>query len=465
MIAYHSEFQTKITECQDPVFLKLDPNNRWVVLRNVLPWDKFVSIYGQKFSSDMGTEAINPRIVIGAFIVKHKLKIGDEEILKIIQENPYIQFFLGLSTFTYTPLFSPSAFVEWRKQLGEDTFKKFNEVIIKMACQIDEGLDNQEDKSKTARQEAAEKPKNKGKLKIDATVAPQYIKYPSDLDLINEAREKTEKIIDQLYELLRDKMPVKPRTYRKIAHKRYLAEAKKKKKPKNTLRKAIRYLLNCVQRNLDHIEGMLEQLGQKFPLSQRKQRELWIIHTLYEQQRKMYQEDSRQCEDRIVSISQPYVRPIVRGKQGKKVEFGAKLNLSLLENGFFYQNTVQWDNFNEGTELIKQAEEYKALLGYYPELIQADKIYATNANRNFCKENNIRLTAIPKGKPKKMTPQEKKKQKQEFNERNAVEGRIGNAKQAFGLDQIKAKLKSTSATWISAIIFVMNLSKITNGLF
>ncbi len=480
MIQYESQFQLKIAEFQLQSKLKLNPTNRWTVLANLLPWDKLVSIYGQKFSWDEGRKAINPRIVIGAFIIKHKLNISDEECVEIIRENPYMQFFLGLDTFHDAPLFSPTCFVEWRKQLGQETFDQFNIIIIKMAQEMGQILEDKPSKSKKTTNQAAEEPtqserpaqestatqpKNRGKLKIDATVAPQYIKYPNDLDLINEARLKTEQIIDQLYVLVEDKLPVKPRTYRRLANERYLKEAKKKKKQKNVLRKTLRYLLNCVERNLTHINLMLDMLGQAFPLSEATQRQLWIIHTLYAQQKEMYDLKTNRCNDRIVSLSQPHVRPIVRGKQGKSVEFGAKLNLSLLENGFLYQNTLKWDNFNEGTELIKQAEEYKAIFGFYPELIQADKIYATNQNRTFCKENNIRITAIPKGKAPEQTAKQKAKTKKEFSERNAIEGRIGNAKQAFSLDQIKAKLKRTSGTWVAAIFFVMNLSKLTQGLF
>jgi len=88
----------------------------------------------------------------------------------------------------------------------------------------------------------------------------------------------------------------------------------------------------------------------------------------------------------------------------------------------------------------------------------ADKLYATNANRKWCKEKGIRLTATPKAKRKKRTPYQKRKERNEYARRNHIEGRIGNAKQAYNLNQIKAKLKQTSETWIGVTIFVMNLS-------
>ena len=172
----------------------------------------------------------------------------------------------------------------------------------------------------------------------------------------------------------------------------------------------------------------------------------------------MYEEKTHTCPDRIVSISQPHVRPIVRGKQGKSVEFGSKLGLSLVD-GYMTNETLSWDAYNESKDLQKQAEAYKLLFGYYPELIQADKIYATNDNRTWCRERNIRITATPKGRPKHKSARQKRKEKKEYAERNQIEGRIGNAKQAYSLNQIKAKLKNTSTTWIAATLFVLNLSR------
>ncbi len=455
MIQYTSQHQAKIEGFSSLYQLQLNPDNRWVQLSFLLPWDEMVKIYSKRFSAQLGAKAIDPRIMIGAFIIKHKLKLSDEETLQSICENPYMQFFLGLQDYTPELLFSPTLFVEIRKKLGEGTFHEFNQLLITTSHPELCNQANNEQKDITA---------NQGKLKIDATVADQYIRYPNDLSLINEARMKTEDMIDLLFEQLRDKLQVKPRTYRKVAHQRYLQEAKKRQKSAKSVRKAIRYLLNCVERNLGYIDGMLDMIADTiFPLSHKYQRQLWIIYALYGQQKMMYDEKIHRCPDRIVSLSQPHVRPIVRGKQGKDVEFGAKLGLSLMD-GYMRHDTLSWDNYNECKDLQKQAEAYKLLFGHYPELIQADKIYATNENRTWCKDRNIRLTATPKGRPVEKTARRKRKEKKEYAERNQIEGRIGNAKQTFSLNQIKAKLKDTSQTWIAATLFVLNLSRFAANL-
>lgn len=450
MIRYDSQYQTQITEFSNLYNLKLNPGNRWIQLGSLLPWDRMVSRYKQSFSAGQGAPRVDPRYMIGALIIKHKLNLTDDQTLQAISENPYMQFFLGLQTFCPEPLFSASLLSEVRKRLPRETIEVFNDLIIRAS--------HPQLTAEKSSPEETDSTKNKGKLKIDATVADQYIRYPNDLSLVNEARLKTEGMIDRLWEMAREQLAVKPRTYRQVAHKRYLGEAKKKRKSKKSIRKALRYLLNCVRRNLGHIDKMLDLIdGQAFPLAYKYQRQLWTIHTLYGQQRGMYDERSRRCPDRIVSIGQPHVRPIVRGKQGTPVEFGSKLGLSLT-GGYMTTHTLSWDAYNESSDLQGQAEAYKRLFGDYPELIQADKIYPTNDNRTWCKEHGIRLTAVPKGRPPKKTARQKRRERTEYAERNHIEGRIGNAKQAFSLNQIKAKLQQTSEAWIAMTIFVMNLS-------
>jgi len=441
MIHYTSQDQLKFEKFGNLYQMKLNPTNRWVELAHHFPWDQCVKIFSKHFPA-LGRTAINPRIVIGSLIIKHKLNLSDEQTICIIEENPYMQYFLGLDEFAPLPLFSPTLFVEWRNKLGNDTFNEFSDVLLTICCgdKIEKGKDPI---------------KNKGKLKLDATVADQNITYPNDLGLLNKAREKTEKIIDLLFDKVRGQVKVKPRTYRKMARQKYLVESKKRQVNKKTLRSAIRYHLNCLDRNIKSINNLLDIAGED-AISHKLRRDFWIVQTLNVQQREMYSNKTHTCQDRIVSISQPYVRPIVRGKNGKKVEFGTKIGLAQID-GFVKAETLSWDAYNESADLIPHAESYKKLKGYYPELIQVDKIYGTNKNRKWCSERNIRMTVSSKGKKTVLTAYQKKKRRNEFNERNHIEGKFGQAKQGYGLNNIKAKLSDTSHSWIATIFFITNL--------
>jgi hypothetical protein len=195
-----------------------------------------------------------------------------------------------------------------------------------------------------------------------------------------------------------------------------------------------------------------------FPLDPRDQRIYWVIQHIYSQQVQMYNEHTHSIDNRIVNIYQPYVRPIVRGKDKAQVEFGAKLGVSI-QNGYARINTLSWEAYNEGTDLKKQVEAYKKLNGYYPEVVITDKIYGTRENRQWLKELGIRYSGKPLGRPsaQSQTQYRKRKQKIEQGIRNQVEGKFGQGKNGYNLNKVRARTSKTSESWIAAIFFVMNL--------
>lgn len=155
----------------------------------------------------------------------------------------------------------------------------------------------------------------------------------------------------------------------------------------------------------------------------------------------------------------------MRGKAKSKVEFGAKINISLQE-GYTRIDHFDWNAFNEGVDLIMQVERYKELHGHYPETVLVDKIYLNRENRRWLKEKGIRHTGDPLGRKPKVnmpTAYAKRKKRQECAERNQVEGKFGQGKRGYGLNDIKARLSRTSESWIAAIIFVMNLIRHLKG--
>ena len=456
MVKYNSERQLTIEEFKTPFQTSLLADNRWVKLSKVVPWDKFASIYMSMMTIDFGRPGISPRIVLGALIIKHLEKLDDRGVIAVIQENPYMQFFIGLKEFTTQPVFDPSLFVDIRKRAGNKVFDSLNVELIQSVSKKDDKRHNLKGKDKNNTS-----PKNKGKMQADATVADQYITYPTDNGILNQSRKQCEKFIDKLYDLS-GKEGQKPRTYRRKIDKAYLDYSKKKKKREATHRKMARKLLECVNRDIRQINNMLdvfESKGSRFPLKHLEQRMFWVINTSYAQQKLMYDTKTHSCTDRIVSIFQPHVRPIPRGKTKAQIEFGSKLGVSL-DKGFARINTFSWDAYHEGGDLIKQVESYKELHGHYPELVQVDKIYATRENRSWLKERNIRITALPLGRRKNKemeTYYQKQKRRKEAAERNHIEGKFGQGKNGYNLNKIKARLRNTSESWVACIFFIMNL--------
>jgi len=429
---------------------KLSPNNRWVVLADKIPWDALGKIYNKQISKDQGAPAIASRVVIGAMIIKHMKKLTDEETIQDIKENPYYQYFLGFSNFKNRQVFTPSLFVSIRKRLGSEQIGEFNNIVFT----LQPGGKRKNEKKNSSENED---PPTKGMLILDATVAPSDIKYPTDVSLLNQSREKLELIIDKLW--LFNSEGKKPRTYRKVAHKEYMSYTRKRKPTRKIIRKQIRKQLNYVERNLKHIDNMLGENNYPFPLPYKFQRQLWIITEIYRQQKYLYDNKTTRVDDRIVSLSQPHIRPIIRGKAGKEVEFGAKLNVSHID-GVVHLDRISWDNFNESGDLPGQVESYKSRFGYYPESVNADKIYRTRKNRKYLESRGIRFIGVKAlGRPSKQkeTAYTKKRRKQEEVKRNYIEGSFGVGKRRFGLGLVMTKTARTSESWIAMVIFVMNL--------
>jgi hypothetical protein len=144
-------------------------------------------------------------------------------------------------------------------------------------------------------------------------------------------------------------------------------------------------------------------------LKKRDYKLLLVVTEVYRQQLWMYQNNKQSIEDRIVSLTQPHIRPIVRGKAGNPVEFGAKFSASSVD-GYVFLDRISWDNFNESGDLKAQIEAYYDWTGYYPESVHVDKIYRTRENRAWCKERGIRISGLPLGRPAKNISKEQKKQ-------------------------------------------------------
>ena len=487
MITYKSQKQLTLEGFETPFEVKLDANNRWVKLSQCIPWDELASGYYQNLSSTHGRPAKDARLVIGAVIIKHKLCLSDEETVQQIRENFYLQYFVGFPAYQDKQPFAPSLFVEIRRRMGEQTFAHFHQVIVnamaaspvlrsekgKAKCNHcdDDDPPNQDKAAPTCDEEDVEQDAHKseeasahqGKLILDATVVEQAIRFPTDLSLLNESREISEHIIDVLYPL--SGVKTKPRTYRQTAHKDYLGIVKQRRPKGKKLRAGIKKQLQYLRRNLQHIEVLLDALPRiAIPLTYSLLRKYWIIQHVYAQQEAMHRLKCKRCDDRIVSIHQPHVRPIVRGKANKSVEFGAKLSVSLTTSGIACVDHISWDAFHEGGDLPAQVEAYKQRYGHYPQSVLGDTIYGTRENRRYLKEKGILFSGKPLGRPPKITEENRtefkqlqKQRREDYRQRIPIEGKFGQGKNGYDLNYIRAKTARTSEAWINSIFLVMNL--------
>lgn len=448
---------------------QLSGENRWVKLAQLIPWEAFEAQYAEQLSAGMGAPAKAFRMALGALIIKERLGTSDVETVEQIRENPYLQYFLGLSEYSDKAPFEASMLVHFRKRVHLELVRRVNEAIVKQGCESDPPqqageVEPSEQMREDKDEEEPRTAQNQGQLIVDASCTPADIRYPTDLSLLNQAREHTEQIIDVLYEQVREQVTSKPRTYRRKARQQYLQIAKQRQATRKARRKAVGQQLGYVKRNLAHIDTLIAAGATPTQLGNQRYRKLLVISELFRQQQWMYQHRQHRIEDRIVSIAQPHGRPIVRGKAGKPVEFGAKIAISCVE-GYVFLDHLDWNNFNESTDLPGQIEQFKCRFGHYPASVHADQIYRTRANRKYCQERGIRLSGKPLGRPNLSQQADLQKQTQaDAAIRNQVEGKFGVGKRRFSLGRVMAKLAPTAETAIAVTFLVMNLEQLLRQL-
>ena len=449
----YSNGQISLADFKQPVGMNLKESNRWVKKAQTIPWLEIEKRYAALFTNRKGNVAKPLRLALGACIIQAEYGYSDEETALQIQENPYLQYFCGYPGYDDEKLpFDPSLMVYFRKRLTPEILGEINEMIVRDAKE----RQSKETKSRDDDDDADNHPGvggNSGTMIVDATCAPSNIRYPQDISLLNEARENAEKLLDVLHDPNAGK---KPRTYRRRAQKDYLKYTRCRKHTAKTTRKAIGKQLSYLRRDLDAIDSKLS-LGKI--LNARQTERLDTIRTIYEQQKYMYDHHTHSVPDRIISVSQPFVRPIVRGKAGKPVEFGAKLDISVVD-GWTRLEFCSFDAYNEAGNLRAMVERFREREGYYPSRILADKIYRNRENLNYCKAHGIRLSGPALGRPKKGEIRDKAQDYRDECERVEVERRFSLAKRKCGMGLVTAKLRETAAHVIAMSVLVLNLRKI-----
>jgi hypothetical protein len=461
--------ELKFVEFDVPMGTRLRADNRWVRLSELIPWNEFEQEYASNFN-DQGNEAFPFQVAMGSLIVKEQLRLPDRETVEAITENPYIQFFLGYRTFLEDAPFDPSLMVHFRKRIPKDLLLRMNERIALGLRKSNDARDKTEDGKN--QDEGPNDAGPSGKLIIDATCAPEDMKYPTDVGLLNDAREITERVIDILW----DKLPAgkklgikKPRTYRLKARQAFLNVIRQKKPRYSVVRKGIRKQINYCVRNHETVKRLVIKGASLQNIDSTLYRKLLVASEVLRQQRELLRLPKnaiRHIDDRIVSISKPHVRPIVRGKASAAVEFGAKISASVI-GGMFFLDRHSWDSYNECNDLQQQAERFKERTGHYPESIHADKIYQTRENRAWCKKENIRLSGPKLGRPIEdieILRTQQKQQRQDEIDRIEIEGKFGVGKRRFSLDRIMMKLRATSEHAAALIFIMINLNKILRDL-
>ncbi len=447
----------------------LSKSNRWVELGDTLPWDDIERLYNRRLNNGKRGAGNKPaRMIIGALLIKHKMNLSDEETILAIQENPYMQYFVGLSEFTDKPIFDPTLFVTIRKRLVNNDFNDMSVSLLTIQVEKarvsskEQGDDNDDlDSSSSSATEVdagftdSQGRLHRGSLKIDATCAYAEVRYPTDIDLLHDGCKVINRYIHKLCERFSLVVPV---TYYKAARSAYLEVVKLKKRSKKVIRTAKSLLLTYLIRDLRSFINLIGVNGTHLLecLNRQERKIVTAIIKMYYQQLQMFKEGTHTCAERIISIFQSHVRPIVRGKSKSPTEFGAKIGASILQ-GYTFVDHHSWDAYNESTDLALQIELYRQRFGFLPARLYADKIYMCKENRRLMKELEIQAMGKPSKESK--TEQYQSKMVEAVGERNEIEATFGTGKRIYRANNIRAKLPQTANCWTAMCYFVKNVMK------
>ncbi len=431
---------------------KLDESNSWIKFSELIPWKKLIALHDSYFNNKRLQTVKDGRLILGLTLGKFRTGLSDRGILDYFYENPYFQYFCGLDQFASKSmkLVHNSLLSKRRKQLGAAYFQKFEEEILEIL-------------------KSHKLAKGKKCCLLDATVFCSNITYPNDVKLLNTVRSWSCDKISELKKLLNLSTPI--RTYKRKAKQVYLNFAKKKKKSKKLIRNSRRKMLQFTRRNISQLENLLKNVQKKistqnFKLSFIQEADLNSLYKqikqklvtakeIYSQQSEMHKEKKNKIQDRIVSFEQPWVRPIIRGKEGRSVEFGAKAHISSTD-GFAMIDKVEHRAFSEKLELKDSLKQHHTRFDCHPKKVLIDDAYSSHDNKALLKKCGIEHSLKFAGR---QTDKKKIYLKRKMRrERSKIEGVIGNLKKDYGMKLVTLKIKEGAEIQarIAASLFNIN---------
>lgn len=413
------------------LYLKTFENTELGRMKKVLPLRQMAETFGLVNKRQVPKRGAKPYFTpegkVALMFLKTYTQLSAPKLMEQLNGNIHYQIFCGIRIDPEEPLTNYKLIDDIAKELADKLkIQRLQDVLAEAWKPYMKDLDT---------------------MYTDATCYESEMRYPTDQKLLWECVKKTYKIMCEVS----GRMGVhRPRTKYLDVEKACLSYRKQRKHSNTQTRKMTRRLLNLLGKILKEIRRMERGCDVPELLTVKEKSLVDIITKVYRQQRNHFDSGDRResIPDRIVSVSKPYVRPIVRGKEVKSVEFGAKCN-NIMVDGISFIEKMSFNAFNEGTRLQHCVKMHRRLFGVDVKKIGGDASYAVTDNRGFCKENGIQTSFVKRGRP----TQEKKEQdyvRQELARvrATAMEGSFGIQKEHYAMRRIKARKKETEILYI-----------------
>ena len=398
-----------------------------------IPWRELVETLGLKSAKKGPTTIFSPKGKLALMFLKHYACCSDKRLIEQLNGNIDYQFFCDI-------------------YLGVERLTNYK-IVSEIRCELAKRLEINK-VEQTLFNHWSSYIKDKGSVTTDATCYESEVRYPTNQKLLWESVDWSYGQLKRICKHI--KIPL-PRTKYAKWKPRYISYSKMRRKTNKKripLTRALLHLLNKLNGILDNTEK-----GNALEMSKNYYKRRKTIKMIYAQQSQLFT-TGEFPKDRIVSIEKNYLRPIVRGKEIKKVEFGAKVN-KLQIDGINFIQRISFDNFNEGTQFINTIYSAQSLTKTKVSIIGADAIYATNKNRVYATSNHIQTDFKPKGRPSKHHKQKLQLSKMISKERaSRLEGSFGKEKEHYHLKKVKARTQKTEILWIFFGIHTANALEI-----
>lgn len=401
-----------------------------------IPWDQLVECLPEENTGPGAPRWFSAKGMFGLMFLKAYLDLSDEKLIERFNTDWALQFFCG-------------------KLLSDNQCIKDKAIVSRIRSYIAEHTEWEQIQSVMINHWKRDMDQTHILL-MDATCYESYVRFPTDVKLLWECCQWVyDKQLFKLCKRLSIKRPRSKYQEQKLRQGQYNRRRKKPHKLGVRRRKALLYLLD---KGLGQLQHLLDNNPQVM-LNPYERQYLRTIRTVLEQQFYLLSHQPKELKGRIVSLPRPYIRPIVRGKENKRVEFGIKAHI-LQVDGIDIIDKMDFNAFNEGTRLKLSVLKHKSIFGHCNQL-GADGIYATNANRRYLTGKKIFTCFVKKG-PKTLSGQEKKLKGIIASARaTLMEGSFGTHKQHYGLDKIKAKGEKREKMWVLFGVMMTNAVKIS----
>lgn len=409
-------------------------------IHQVIPWDELSGLFAPKRKTKQGRPPLfDIQGQLALMFLKSYTGYSDDKLIQRLNTDYSFQFFCGV-------------------YLRPDQQLRDSGIVSKIRCRLAQKLTSIDDFQQVLADHWRPYMEGLSVMMSDATCYETDMRYPTDVKLLWEACEWIYGQIKRINKQVKGRMPRSKFGEQKTKH---LAYQKKRKKTYKETRRRQRSLLYLLNKLLGQLEEMETRLPAHITMPERFHRRRNIIRDVYQQQHQWY-ETGEPPKNRIVSLHKSYIRPIVRGKETKRVEFGAKVNQIQID-GINFIDHLSFEAFNEGTRLVPSIEQTVRLSGTECKLIAADAIYGTNANRKYCTTNGITTNFKRKGRAGKDEAQLKQIRSILSKERSTrMEGSFGTEKQHYSLDRIRARTEHTETLWIVIGIHTANAVRMTD---